>query len=376
MRQRVWMMDTTLRDGEQTPGVAFSPQEKELLARHLAEAGLHEIETGVPAMGEDEQESIARIVKLNLPARVTTWNRAVIADLEASLKCGVHSVAICLPCSDQHITQKLRQSRPWILEQMGECVRRAKAEGLYVVIGLEDASRADPQFLIQLGLEAERLKVNRLRVSDTLGILDPIRTFTLFDRLTTSLSIPLEIHAHNDLGMATANSIAAVQAGAKAVSVTVCGLGERAGNAPLEEVALALRQCCAADTRIKLDQLPALCRLVSWSTRRPIPFSKPVVGRDAFTHASSIHVDGLQKDRSNYEAYPPEYVGRRHRIVLGKYSGRKPLVELLRAQGRDLDPEGMNQLLQNVRQLSQVLKRPLRQHDILGLVAGERSSSS
>ncbi|MZP29138.1 homocitrate synthase [Heliobacterium undosum] len=376
MRQRVWLMDTTLRDGEQTPGVAFCPQEKELLARRLAEAGVHEIETGVPAMGEDEQETIARIVKLNLPARVTTWNRAVISDLEASLKCGVHSVAICLPSSDQQITQKLRQSRQWVLDQMGECVRRAKAEGLYVVIGLEDASRADPQFLIQLGVEAERLKVNRLRISDTLGILDPIRTFTLFDRLASSLSIPLEIHAHNDLGMATANTVSAIQAGAKAASVTVCGLGERAGNAPLEEVALALRQCCGADTRINLELLPALCRLVSWSTRRPIPFSKPVIGRDAFTHASSIHVDGLNKDRSNYEAYPPEYVGRRHRIALGKYSGRKPLDELLKAQGHDLDQEGMTQLLLNVRQLSQVLKRPLRRHDILDLVSGETSSQT
>ncbi|MTV49224.1 homocitrate synthase [Heliobacillus mobilis] len=372
MGQRVWMMDTTLRDGEQSPGAAFSPEEKESIARALVEAGVHEIEAGVPAMGEDEQATIARLVALNLPVRLTTWNRAVIDDLEASLKTGVRAVAISVPSSDQQIRRKLQQSREWVLETLGKCLYRAKQEGLYVCIGLEDASRADTDFLIRLGLEAQRLKANRMRVSDTLGVLDPIRTFTLFDRLTTSLTIPLEIHAHNDLGMATANTIAAIQAGAKAASVTVCGLGERAGNAPLEEVAVALRQCCNADTHIQMTKLQSLCQLVSRITRRPIPLAKPVVGRYAFTHASAIHVDGLRKDKGNYEGLPPEYINRKHRIALGKYSGKKSLVQVMQTLNLEMDPTMLDHLIQKVRLKSQILKRPLRRQDILEIVVDEQ----
>ncbi|KAB2953106.1 citramalate synthase [Heliorestis acidaminivorans] len=361
-------MDTTLRDGDQAAGVAFRRKEKEIIARALAEVGAQEIEVGIPAMGPEEVESIKALVKLNLPLRVSTWNRSVISDLEASLRSGVTAVAISIPASDQQIARKLCQSREWALEKLGQAIYWAKARGLYVTVGLEDASRADLDHLLAIGKEAERLKVDRLRFADTLGILEPIGTYKIFSQLAKEIAIPLEIHGHNDLGMATANSVAAIQGGAVAASVTLCGLGERTGNAPLEEVAIALAQSCHIDCGINFEKLPSLCRLVSKITRRPIAYHKPVIGRYAFTHSSSIHVDGFQKDRANYESYPPEKVGRRHRIALGKYSGRKALESVLAEEGIKVSERELDLLLLQVREASEEIKRPLRRSDILALL--------
>ncbi|QGG48559.1 homocitrate synthase [Heliorestis convoluta] len=376
--QEIALMDTTLRDGDQAAGVAFRRKEKEIIARALADIGVQEIEVGIPAMGPEEVESVKALVKLNLPLRVSTWNRSVISDLEASLRSGVNAVAISMPASDQQIARKLCQSREWALEKLGQAIRWAKDRGLYVTVGLEDASRADFEHLIAIGREAERLKADRMRFADTLGILEPIGTYKIFSQLSKALTIPLEIHGHNDLGMATANSVAAIQGGARAASVTLCGLGERTGNAPLEEVAIALAQSCQIDCGINFEKLPSLCRLVSKITGRPIAYHKPVIGRYAFTHSSSIHVDGFQKDRANYESYPPEKVGRRHRIALGKYSGRKALETFLAEQGKSLPEKELNALLEQVRRMSEILKRPLRRSDILALLprAEEKCSIS
>lgn len=366
--QRVLLCDTTLRDGEQAPGVAFGLPEKEMIARALSDAGIDELEVGVPAMGEGEIKSISHLVALQLPTRLITWNRAVISDLQASYQTGVEGVAISIPTSDQQIQNKLRKDRAWVLDQMCQCIVNAKKEVDYIVVGLEDASRADFSFLSEILKEAEKLGVNRVRFADTTGIHEPLKVFFTLQELVGVSKIPLEFHAHNDLGMATANSLAAVQAGFRAVSVTVGGLGERAGNAALEEVAVALRYSLHEGVRLDLKRLNSIGLTVSLATDRKIPRSKPIIGEDIFTHTSSIHIDGMQKDFANYQSYPPEIVGRKHTTSIGKYSGRKTIVRLLKAKGIELNQETIDDVLLKILHLTNQLKRPLEEEDILGIV--------
>ena len=368
MEQRILLCDTTLRDGEQAPGVALGLVEKEMIARALADAGIDELEVGVPAMGEGEINTISQLAALHLPVRLITWNRAVLTDLQASYKTGVEGVAISIPASDQQIKNKLRKDRAWVLDQMGQCILNAKKEVDYIVLGLEDASRADPQFLSVILAEAHKLGVNRVRFADTVGILEPLKVFFTLQELAKNSRIPLEFHAHNDLGMATANSLAAIQAGFKAISVTVGGLGERAGNASLEEVAVALKYTLGETVRLDLKRLNSIALMVSLATHRKIPRAKPIIGKDVFTHTSSIHIDGIQKDFANYQTFPPESVGRQHATSFGKYSGRKTVLRLLKAKGIEYNQEKVEDILVKILSQTNQLKRPLDEEDILGIV--------
>lgn len=369
MDKDVLLCDTTLRDGEQTPGVAFTFQEREMIARALSDAGVDELEIGVPAMGPDELVTIKQLVSLRLPVRMMTWNRAVDSDLEASFRTQIEGVSISIPVSDQHIARKLKKSRSWILERIGETITLAKKEVPYVCLGMEDASRADPDFVLQVCQEAQKLGVNRIRLADTLGIMNPMEIHNRFAVLPKHLSVPLEFHAHNDLGMATANAVTSVQSGFRAVSVTVGGLGERAGNASLEEVAVVLKQIMKINVGIDLSRLSSICFMVSLATHREIPRNKPIVGKDIFTHTSSIHIDGISKDRCNYETFPPETISRQHATVFGKYSGSKSVARLLATNGITLNAQQLEELLVKVRELSSRLKRPLRSKDILYLIS-------
>lgn len=372
MSDGAWLCDTTLRDGEQAPGVAFSYAEKERIASRLASAGIDELEVGVPSAGLDELETIKKLVNLHLPTRLSTWNRAVTSDLEASFRTGVNAVGISIPVSDQHIKHKINKSRAWVIDAMGECVASAKKEGKYVSLGLEDASRANIDFLLKIGKEAERLGVDRIRLADTLGLLDPFEVYTRFSPLIQKINLPFELHAHNDLGMATANAITAIRVGFKAVSVTVCGLGERAGNAPLEEVAVALKYILNKPAAFDLLQTASISSLVSRITHREIPKAKPIIGTDVFTHTSSIHLDGMRKDINNYQSFPPESVSRRHKKAIGKYSGMKELTGLLMTEGISLNEHQRLELLIHLRLMSNRKKSPLKTSEILSLVEGYR----
>jgi homocitrate synthase NifV len=313
--------DTTLRDGEQTAGVAFTADEKCTIARALALAGVPEMEIGIPTMGEAEIEVIQDIASQHLSSQLMVWARMVGADLDAALRCPVDIVHMSLPVSDLQLESKLRRSREWVLAQIVPHVGRALDAGVDVSVGMEDASRADMDFLCRVAEEAQRAGARRVRFADTLGMLDPFGTWTMVSRLRRAVDIEIEMHAHNDLGLATANTLAAFRAGATHANTTVNGLGERAGNAPLEEVVMAMRHIHGADAGITTQSLVQISHLVERASGRRIAANKSIVGSDVFTHESGIHVDGLIKNPRNYQSFDPAELGRSHRMVLGKHSG-------------------------------------------------------
>jgi len=363
----VHICDTTLRDGEQAAGVVFTAAEKETVALMLDAAGVVEIEAGTPAMGREEQDAVKRVAGLGLRARVSAWNRAVISDIDASIACGVNAVSVSLPVSDLHIARKLNRDRGWVLSELRRAVYYAKDKGLYVCVGAEDASRADEGFLAEYGRAAQSCGADRLRFADTIGVLDPFQTFDKVRRLVRAVSLPVEVHTHNDFGLANANALAGIRAGADYVSATVLGIGERAGNAALEEVVMAARHALGVDTGVDAARLARLCSYVAKASGRPIPAGKPIVGGRIFHHESGIHADGVLKWAGAYEAYPPEEVGQSREIAIGKHSGRRSLMHRFRRLGIELSHDEASGLLMEVRCISVGLKHDLSDDDLLKL---------
>jgi homocitrate synthase NifV len=371
--RKIIIDDTTLRDGEQTAGVVFSLEEKKRIARMLDQIGVQELECGIPAMGAEEQASVKALVDMGLSARLITWNRAVVSDIQASIDAGVTAVDLSLSVSDLHIAHKLRKSRDWVREQLKVAVGFAKERGLYVSVGGEDSSRADLDFLVELMSIASGMGVDRFRYCDTLGILDPFSMYEniLFLRQRVP-DLDIEVHTHNDLGMATANAIAGLRAGATFVNTTVNGLGERAGNAALEEVVMALKHACGVDPGVDTHRFVELSRFVGQASCRPVPEWKAVVGEKVFSHESGLHADGVLKNPINYEGFDPAEVGLTRHLVLGKHSGSHGLTHRLRQLGIGLDRLETNDLLERVRSISQRNKRPLTDQELLTLCRSKR----
>jgi len=366
-QQAIVIDDTTLRDGEQTAGVVFSLAEKKRIARMLDEIGVGELECGIPAMGRQEQASIRALVEMGLKARLITWNRALIADIKASLRTGVEAVDISLSVSDQHIRHKLGKSRQWVKEQLKFALGFAKQHNLYVSVGGEDASRADLGFLVELLQIAEAEGADRFRFCDTLGVLDPFATYEMVKYLRERTRLDLEVHTHNDLGMATANAIAGIRAGARFVNTTVNGLGERAGNAALEEVVMALRHACGIDPQIDTSRFVEISRYVGQASQHPVPEWKAVVGEKVFSHESGLHADGVIKNPRNYEGFDPAEVGLQRHLVIGKHSGRQGLLQRLKQLDIDQRQVDVKALLSRVRHVSQQQKRPIDDQELLKL---------
>jgi homocitrate synthase NifV len=356
--------DTTLRDGEQTAGVVFSNHEKIRIAKLLDEVGVHQIEVGIPAMLGDEKLAISQIVELGLKPSILAWNRAVVADIQHSIDCGVDAVAISMSASDIHIEHKLAKSRQWVLDQIRACVAFAKEHGKYVSVNAEDASRADLEFLLRFGRAAKEEGADRLRFCDTLGILDPFDTYNVVSFLTRQ-GLEIEMHTHDDFGMATANALAGIKAGATYVNTTVNGLGERAGNAALEEVVMALKFLGHVELGLHTSRFRELCEYVSAASARTIPAWKSIVGTNVFAHESGIHADGVIKNPLNYEAYAPEDVGLERQIVVGKHSGSRTIYRKFQEFGIELSEADANELLKLVRQTAIELKRALFSKELM-----------
>jgi homocitrate synthase NifV len=361
----VYIDDTTLRDGEQTAGVVFANEEKLHIAKMLAQMGVHQIEAGIPAMGGDEKEAIKEIARLELPTSILAWNRAVVEDVKHSLDCGVDAVAISISSSDIHIKEKLRHDRKWVLDSIKQAVEFAKSHHLYVSVNAEDASRADPDFLIEFARAAKEAGADRLRYCDTVGILDPLETYKRVKALIEEVDIPIEMHTHNDFGMATANAIAGLKAGAVYVNTTVNGLGERAGNASLEELVMALTYCEGIGLGIRTSLFRQLSEYVALASGRPLPAWKPVVGSSLFVYESEGRASGAVRDPATYEVFLPGEVGLPRRFNVGKYSGPSVIRQKLREYGYHPSEEETRRLVPVLRARSIALKRSLFDREVV-----------
>jgi homocitrate synthase NifV len=336
----VRIIDTTLRDGEQAPGVSFDRRAKLSLAAALDRAGVDELEVGIPAMGPAVREDIRCIAAMQLKCRLSVWCRAHEDDLAAAARCRVGGVHFSFPVSPIHLSA-LGKNRHWVLSRMEALVRAARGYFDRITIGAQDATRAEKNFLLAMAAQAEALGADRLRIADTVGIGRPGAIVDLVSSLrAAALGLKLEFHGHNDLGMATANALSALEAGAQAVSVTVNGLGERAGNTALEQVAMALLLHPDLSCRVDTTALLALCRLVAEAAGQPIAPAQPVVGDHVFAHESGIHCHAMFLDTRAYEPFAPQTVGRaERRFILGTHSGAASIRHLLAQAGINISPQ-------------------------------------
>ena len=367
--RKIVINDSTLRDGEQAPGVSFTLDEKLAIALALERAGVEEIEAGTPAMGVAEVEGLAEIGRVLRTSEPIAWCRMTRADVDAAIRTGLQRVNLSIPLSDIQMSAKLKADRPEVLRRIREVISYAVDCGLRVALGGEDSSRADFDFVLTAAETAAKAGAHRYRFADTLGSMDPFSVYDTFRQLRSHFDLELEFHGHDDLGMATANTLAALRGGAAHASVCVLGLGERAGNAALEEVAAGLRLLPGTTSSVDLSQLLPLAELVASASRHPIPPGKAIVGANAFTHESGIHVDGLMKDPLTYEALSPSMFGRHRRIVLGKHSGMASVAGALQELGLAADKHQTRLVLVHIQERSMQAKRAVSTEELLEFYA-------
>ena len=374
--KKIKIVDTTLRDGEQTAGVAFANHEKVTIAQTLSDMGIDQLEVGIPTMGGDEKATIKAICKRDLKASIMAWNRAVISDIEQSIDCGVDAVAISLSVSDIHIQHKLKKSREWVLENMYNAVTYAKKNGLYISVNGEDASRADNDFLIEFINLAKEAGADRFRYCDTVGVMEPFTLRETIEKIYKATQFDIEMHTHNDFGMATANAIAGIVGGANHIGVTVNGLGERAGNAAMEEVIMALKFVYGYETDIDTTKFREISKYVSQASGRQLPDWKAIVGTNMFRHESGIHADGAMKNPKNYEAFDPSEVGLERQIVIGKHSGKAAIINKFKEYEIELTNIEAETMLELVRQTSVRMKRNLFDKELVEIYKDLKNNRS
>ncbi|OGS44263.1 MAG: hypothetical protein A3K76_07175 [Euryarchaeota archaeon RBG_13_57_23] len=319
--EKIVIYDSTLRDGEQMPGVHFTTEQKVAIATKLAEVGVPQIEAGFPAVSDQEKRAVKEIAELGLASEILCLARTTPSDIDIAADCGVDMVLLFIATSDLHMRYKLKMSREDVLKRAISSVEYARARGLKVSLSTEDSTRSDLAMIMDVYRECEKAGATRLGITDTLGCAGPEATHYLVKKVREGTSIPLSAHLHNDFGLATANSIAALYAGAEAIATTVGGIGERSGNVPLEQFVMVLKHLYKRDIRINTEGLTDLAKLVFEAAKLPIPANQPWVGPNAFSHESGIHVAAVLNCPMTYECVNPEEVGNKRRLVLGKHSG-------------------------------------------------------
>lgn len=365
------IVDSTLREGEQAAHVYFDMTEKLRIIDLLIKVGIDEIELGIAAQNPEIDDLIKEAGKFEECPKLALWCRCLPKDIEESLRLCPDVLAMSISVSDIHIKNKLGKDRKWVLAGVCKGIRQVRnSSSCYLSLGLEDASRADMDFVEEVCLMAEKQGLNRIRFADTLGIMDPISMFETIKRLKNRLGIDIGVHTHNDFGMATANAISALAAGADFADVTVNGLGERAGNAVLEEVVGFLAKRKGRD-KYNLKQLRPLSEYVAKVSGIPLSSRKPVVGKDIFTCESGIHIDGLIKNPSNYEPFDPAEVSLKRKIIIGKKAGKNALRHKLSGLGLRVEENHLTGLLTRLRKESFRLKMGFTDNELLRFCSTE-----
>ena len=350
---RVMILDTTLRDGEQTPNVALSLDDKIKIAQALDDLGVDIIEAGFPITSDGEKQAVKAIGKLGLRAEALGLSRSSKTDIDAVLDCDLKSIHIFLATSDIHMQTKLKMTRDQVVEKAAWAVDYAKSHGLKVEFSPEDATRSDVEFVKRVICAVQEAKVDRVDIPDTVGVMIPQSMGALIAELRTVAKVPLAVHCHDDFGLSVSNSFAGVLAGAEEIHCTINGLGERAGNAALEEIAVGLATFFHIKTNINLKKLAHVSRLVSHLTGVQVQPNKAIVGDNAFAHESGIHVHGVLGESFTYEAISPELVGKERALVVGKHTGTHAVQAKLKSYGIELPENQLKDLVIRIKKLSE-----------------------
>jgi len=363
-----YFIDTTLRDGEQSPGVVFSLSEKIRIAALLDGAGVPELEIGIPAMGETEIHEIRAIIEMEFNFKTLSWARASKIDIRSAKLAGTNGVHISFPVSPI-LMKAMGKSPDWVIQNLKDLIEFAYPMFDYVTIGAQDASRAETDFLHKFVSVANVLGASRVRLADTVGILNPVTTFELVSSIrSVEKDLPLEIHAHNDLGMATANTLAAYMAGANCLNTTVNGLGERAGNAAMEEVAMALELSAGISSTLRTESFSELSTYVAKVSKRYLSESKPITGSMVLTHESGIHTNCLLKNRNTYQLISAEKIGKEEqKFLIGKHSGKSTISYYLAEANLPFTDEDSLLLVDKVKECAEALKRSITKEELLDI---------
>lgn len=376
----VTVFDTTLRDGEQTPGIAFTFEQKVEIARQLSNIGVHTIEAGFPASSAAEKATVSAIKKLDLETNICGLARSVKADVDACIDCDVDMIHVFIPTSDIQRENTINKSREQVLGITDEIIRYIRGHVDQCMFSPMDATRTDPDYLVDVCRTAAQAGATIINIPDTVGVISPSGMKSLMGRLVSDVGCPLDVHCHNDFGLAVANTIAAVEAGASQVQVTVNGLGERAGNADLAQTVMIMESIYGIHTGIKKEHLVETSRLVSRFSGLSIPPIQPVVGENVFSHESGIHTQGVLKCSATFEPgiMTPEMVGHRRRLTLGKHVGRHAVRQMLVDVHLEPDDKELDTIVERVKVIANKGKRVTDADlyeiadSVMGIKAGEK----
>lgn len=343
------IFDTTLRDGEQMPGVSLTPEKKLEIARKLDDLGVDTIEAGFPSVSKGEFEAVKMIAKDGLKTEICGLARTNKKDIDQTIACDVDCTHVFIATSDIHMKHKLKMSKEEVIIAAAESVEYAKKHGVVVEFSPEDASRSDLKFLSEVLRAVCDSGADRINIPDTVGVMIPKGMYQLIENVIEDVRIPISVHCHNDFGLASANSLAAVEAGATQIHATINGLGERAGNASLEEIVVALNLLYKKRTNINTKLLYETSKMVSRLTGIPVQPNRAIVGENAFAHEAGIHTAGVSILPLTYEVIKPEFVGRKRWFQAGKHAGTRGLKTKLEEVGVHPDEKQMKEILKKVK---------------------------